>query len=83
MNNFLSTSRSFHFPYSKLLINVDLTVAMKCHGTDANLSLLKRLSFTVYSKFRYFLDIGADILDLSGATVEGENIKEEAVRLFN
>ena len=29
-----------------------------------------------------FLDIGADILDLSGATIEGENIKEEAVRSY-
>ena len=30
----------------------------------------------------FVLDIGADILDLSGATIEGENIKEEAVRMF-
>jgi hypothetical protein len=28
----------------------------------------------------HFVDIGADILDLSGATIEGENIREEAVR---
>ncbi|XP_046862254.1 endoplasmic reticulum-Golgi intermediate compartment protein 2-like [Xenia sp. Carnegie-2017] len=39
---------------SKLQINVDLTVAMKCQ------------------------DIGADILDLSGITVDGDNINEEA-----
>ena len=95
----------FFYFNSKLQINVDLTIAMKCQGDiicQYNLVIkLYCMNFEnntvinhdVEVKFKaclilsaiikivkfLFLDIGADILDLAGATIDGENIKEEAV----